>query len=82
FCPAVGSPESAATGTSNASLCSYLMEQGQFQNQNTDVMIEQGYEMRRPSLVKARLTIFDNHLSRIQIGGVASRVFEGSISTP
>jgi trans-2,3-dihydro-3-hydroxyanthranilate isomerase len=86
FCPAVGSPESAATGTSNASLCTYLVEQGLFLtqglNQNTDVLIEQGYEMGRPSLVKARLTFFANQLSRIQIGGVASRVFEGFISIP
>jgi trans-2,3-dihydro-3-hydroxyanthranilate isomerase len=85
FCPAVGSPESAATGTSNASLCSYLIEQGLFSipdNQRLELLIEQGYEMGRPSLVQAKLTFQQNQLSRIQIGGVASRVFDGSISIP
>ena len=85
FCPAVGVPESAAAGTTNAALTSYLIRHGVVQpdeDGHISVKAEQGLEIRRPSSIASRVVIKDGAIARLQIGGVASKVFEGQLHLP
>ena len=80
FCPAVGTPEASATGTTNRALACYLVDQGLL-NANTGtrhtVIAEQGYEMGRPSQIRVEMTIQDGQPVEIMAGGVATKSIEG-----
>lgn len=80
FCPAVGVSESAAAGTTNAALSSYLLRHAVIAaTAETVVLAEQGLELGRPSSIQSRITTEGGHISRLQVGGIATRVFEGEI---
>ncbi|UTW08224.1 PhzF family phenazine biosynthesis protein [Pseudomonas benzenivorans] len=82
FCPAVGVAESAAAGTTNAALATYLLRKGiVLPGANGDVLVqaEQGMELGRPSHVTTRITLRDSEIERLQVGGVASRVIDGKL---
>lgn len=85
FCPAVGVFESAAAGTTNSALTSYLVRHGIVQ-QNKDNQIkikaEQGCEMGRTSSIHSIVTMQGKRISRIQVGGVASKIVDGSLYLP
>ncbi len=81
FCPAVGVSESAAAGTTNAALTSYLVRHD-LVPKNRDVIIvnaEQGLELGRPSSIQSIATLTDNNILRLQVGGVATRVLDGHV---
>ena len=82
FCPAVGVSESAAAGTTNAALTSYLVRHSRITIDGTGFTVEaeQGIELGRPSSIKSRGTL-DNlgAIARLQVGGIATRVFAGQI---
>ena len=82
FCPAVGVSESAAAGTTNAALTSYLLRHSQVKVDNGSCMVnaEQGIELGRPSSIQSRVTLDSaGGIARLQVGGVATRVFQGEI---
>ena len=81
FCPAVGVNESAAAGTTNAALTSYLVRHGMVP-MNQDVITinaEQGLELGRPSSIQSIVTLSDNSILRLQVGGIATRVMDGQV---
>lgn len=81
FCPAVGVSESAAAGTTNAALSSYLVRHG-LAPMDSDIITlnaEQGIELGRPSSIQSVVTISGRQISRLQVGGVATRVMDGQI---
>jgi trans-2,3-dihydro-3-hydroxyanthranilate isomerase len=81
FCPAVGVSESAAAGTTNAALTSYLVRHALVPT-NQDVITvnaEQGLELGRPSSIRSIVTLVDKTILRLQVGGVATRVMDGQI---
>lgn len=82
FCPAVGVSESAAAGTTNAALTSYLIRNN-IVNANTDgqilVFAEQGYEINRPSLIRSQVELSGDKISLLQVGGVASCFMNGQM---
>ena len=83
FCPAVGVAESAAAGTTNAALSSYLLRNGRVHvdtEGKVQVRAEQGIELGRPSNVTTRIKTKGNHITRLQVGGVASRIIEGVLN--
>lgn len=85
FCPAVGVPESAAAGTTNGALTSYLVRHNiVLQNEQgvIHVQAEQGIEMKRPSSVRSIAIMKDNVISRLQVGGVATKIMEGELHLP
>jgi len=85
FCPAVGVPESAAAGTTNAALTSYLIRHGMVEPDaagRIDIKAEQGMEIGRPSSIQSIVTIRNKEIERLQIGGVASKVIEGLLRLP
>ncbi len=85
FCPAVGVSESAAAGTTNAALTSYLIRHGIVQA-NIDgwlsIRAEQGFEIGRPSTIYSDVAMNGSTISRLQIGGVARKVIDGMLYLP
>ncbi|MCI2255216.1 PhzF family phenazine biosynthesis protein [Domibacillus sp. PGB-M46] len=76
FAPYYGIPEDAATGSANGCLAAYLVQYRYFDNEKIDIRVEQGYEIKRPSLLflKARRhrTTID-----IQVGGQVAHIAKG-----
>jgi PhzF family phenazine biosynthesis protein len=82
FCPAVGVSESAAAGTTNAALTSYLLRHGLVAPAGEiEVEAEQGLELGRPGSIHSRVTFEDGRIARLQVGGIATRVFQGEFFT-
>ncbi len=85
FCPAVGVAESAAAGTTNGALTSYLIRHGMV-TANSDGMIavqaEQGHEIGRPSSIRSLVTLNAGAIARLQVGGVAAKVLDGQLHLP
>jgi trans-2,3-dihydro-3-hydroxyanthranilate isomerase len=82
FCPAVGVAESAAAGTTNAALTSYLIRHGLVQADHAGqvaVQAEQGHEINRPSSIRSVVTMSGDTIVRLQVGGVATKILEGSL---
>ncbi len=81
FCPAVGVSESAAAGTTNAALTSYLVRHGLLPpNQDRiELNAEQGLELGRPSSIQSVVSLEGDRISRLQVGGVATKVFDGQV---
>jgi len=81
FCPAVGVSESAAAGTTNAALSSYLVRHGLLPTQQDRIELnaEQGLELGRPSSIQSIVTLDNGAISRLQVGGVATKVFDGQV---
>ncbi|MBT3428785.1 MAG: PhzF family phenazine biosynthesis protein, partial [Proteobacteria bacterium] len=74
FCPAVGTPESAASGTTNRSISCYLYEQNRLTSARDGVAslsISQGKEVGRPSNIKSVISLQDGQVNSVGIGGVA-----------
>ena len=83
FCPAVGVAESAAAGTTNAALATYLLRKSLITpdtNGLLKVCAEQGVELGRPSRVTTRIEEKGGHIKRLQVGGMASWVIEGKLN--
>lgn len=85
FCPAVGVPESAAAGTTNAALATYWYHHGWLATNGTGldtIKVEQGMELGRPSAIHTTLHSKGGEITRIQVGGVARKVIEGHFQLP
>jgi PhzF family phenazine biosynthesis protein len=86
FCPAVGVAESAGAGTTNAALATYLIRHGIFQvadgNGQIVVQAEQGIELERASSIRSVVTMSEGFISRLQVGGVATKIFDGELHLP
>ena len=82
FCPAVGTPEAPASGTTNRALACYLLRHGLIEpppGGDITVVTEQGYEMGRPSLIRTEMSVEGGRLRKIRVGGVATKSMEGSL---
>ena len=81
FCPAVGVSESAAAGTTNAALTSYLLRHGLLPTSGDSISVnaEQGLELGRPSSIQSIVSLGANGIARLQVGGVATKVFDGQV---
>ena len=82
FCPAVGTPEAAATGTTNRALACHLVRSG-LADVDADspvvVVAAQGVEMGRPSLIRTEVVMVDGLPTRLRVGGVATRASEETV---
>ena len=82
FCPAVGTPEAPASGTTNRVLACYLLRHGLIDpspDGERAVIAEQGYEMGRPSHIRTELTLAKGRAVKIRVGGVATKSMEGTL---
>lgn len=78
FAPAMGVMEDPATGSAVAAFAGVLASSGLRDGEHTH-MIEQGYEMGRPSLLHLSLIMRSGKLSAAKVGGDAVLVSEGTI---
>ena len=80
FCPAVGTPESAASGTTNRAISCYLYlagQLGELENGRLTLRSEQGHEMGRPSVVMSELSTRNGQVVEVRVGGLATKTIEG-----
>jgi len=78
--PDAGMPEDPATGSAAVCLAGVI---GQFDGLTEGThrrLIEQGYEMGRPSLIALTLIVDKGKLSTVRIGGQAVRVSSGTLT--
>ncbi|MGL6033085.1 MAG: PhzF family phenazine biosynthesis protein [Kurthia gibsonii] len=77
FAPLYGIPEESATGTSNGALACYLYKYGKLKHDHiTNISIEQGYSMERPSEIKIALTTKEKEITEVRVGGIALNLSE------
>jgi trans-2,3-dihydro-3-hydroxyanthranilate isomerase len=79
FAPPMGVPEDPATGSAVAAFAGALAQSARPSEGEHAYVIEQGYEMGRPSLITLLVTIRDRRLDRVAIGGQVVAVSEGTI---
>lgn len=79
FAPGFGVPEDPATGSACAALGGYLAARTR-QDGTQRWVVEQGYEMGRPSLIHVEADRTDGKISAVRVGGASVLVSEGRIS--
>ncbi|EKE78825.1 PhzF family phenazine biosynthesis protein [Oceanibaculum indicum] len=79
FAPGLGVAEDPATGSAAASFAGALMQFEKPGDGTHDIVIEQGYEMGRPSLIDLQLVVETGALVSAEIGGDAVIVAEGTL---
>jgi trans-2,3-dihydro-3-hydroxyanthranilate isomerase len=79
FAPQNGIPEDPATGSAAAAFAGVVHRFDELPDGTHKRVIEQGYEMGRPSLITLSLQVERGKLDTVRIGGHAVRVAEGKI---
>jgi len=79
FAPVLGVLEDPATGSAAAAFAGVLARFGGLADGDHGFVIEQGYEMGRPSVIRLDLTLADHRLTAARIAGGAVPVAEGTI---
>ncbi|MFO7484505.1 PhzF family phenazine biosynthesis protein [Oceanibaculum nanhaiense] len=79
FAPGMGISEDPATGSAAAAFSGALMQFEKLGDDTHDFVIEQGYEMGRPSLIALQMVIEKDALAFAEIGGDAVIVAEGTL---
>jgi trans-2,3-dihydro-3-hydroxyanthranilate isomerase len=79
FAPPLGVPEDPATGSAAAAFAGVLSQFARLGDGEHAYVIEQGYEMGRPSLIRLFVTMRDRQLSRVAVGGQVVSVSQGTI---
>jgi trans-2,3-dihydro-3-hydroxyanthranilate isomerase len=79
FAPRAGVPEDPATGSAAAAFAGLCADKLALVDGEHRFLIEQGYEMGRPSLIELQLTMRSGTLAAASIGGPAIVVTEGTI---
>lgn len=80
FAPRLGIYEDPATGSAAAAFAGSLLRFAPPPDGEHDVVIEQGYEMGRPSLITLSLMVQSRRLVGAAIGGDAVAITEGTIN--
>ena len=81
FAPAIGIPEDPATGSASGALGAYLV-QSRIVNveQKTEIVIEQGYEVERPSRILVQVEMDGEAIETVKVGGQCVMVVEGMLN--
>ena len=79
FAPLMGVPEDPATGSAAAAFAGLLARSVRLGDGEHRDLIEQGYEMGRPSSITLLITLRDHELHRVAIGGHVVTVSDGTI---
>jgi trans-2,3-dihydro-3-hydroxyanthranilate isomerase len=81
FAPAIGILEDPATGSAGGALGAYLVQNGVVDvGPTTELLIEQGYEMERPSNILVRVVSDDDAIQSVKVGGQCVMVVEGTLN--
>lgn len=76
FAEYYGISEDAATGSSNGCLASYLVRYRYFEKSKINIRVEQGYEIKRPSLLFLKASD-DNGKINVYVGGRVVKIAQG-----
>ncbi|SDF58601.1 trans-2,3-dihydro-3-hydroxyanthranilate isomerase [Fontibacillus panacisegetis] len=76
FAEYYGIPEDAATGSSNGCLAVYLVKYEYFGANEIDITVEQGYEIKRPSLLYLKAEAHSKGI-HVRVGGQVVKVAQG-----
>jgi trans-2,3-dihydro-3-hydroxyanthranilate isomerase len=79
FAPLMGVAEDPATGSAVAAFAGLIARTVAQADGEHAIVVEQGFEMQRPSLISLSLTMANGALTRASIGGDAVLVSEGTI---
>lgn len=78
FAPKIGILEDPATGSAGGALGAYLVQNGVVEvGPMTDILIEQGYEIDRPSRILVQVESDDDVIQGVKVGGHCVMVVEG-----
>lgn len=81
FAPLLGIAEDPATGSAAGALGAYLVHHGVVQvAPTTDIVIEQGYEIERPSRILVQVESDDDAIQEVKVGGRVVMVIEGTLT--
>lgn len=80
FAPASGVPEDPATGSAAVCLAGVVKHFDTLPDGQHRRIVEQGYEMGRPSEIALTMDVTQGKLTNVRIGGHAVRVCEGRIT--
>ncbi len=80
FAPRIGVPEDPATGSAAVCFAGALHKFDGLPDGSHRRIIEQGFEMQRPSYISLGLTVEGGGLTNVRIGGHAVRVAEGTLT--
>jgi trans-2,3-dihydro-3-hydroxyanthranilate isomerase len=81
FAPAIGIPEDPATGSASGALGAYLVQHGIVDvGPMTEIVIEQGYELERPSRILVQVESDDDAIQTVKVGGQCVMVIEGTLN--
>ena len=80
FAPFIGIPEDPATGSAGGALGAYLVRHRVIEGLDpSQIVIEQGYEINRPSTIQVNVTESGGEIQSIQVGGQTRTVLEGNL---
>lgn len=71
FAPLYDIPEESATGTSSAALACYLHH---YRSISGTIVFKQWYAMQKPSTIIAEISVGNNAITKVQIGGVCADI--------
>jgi trans-2,3-dihydro-3-hydroxyanthranilate isomerase len=80
FAPKIGILEDPATGSAGGALGAYLVQNGAVEvGPTTEILIEQGYEIDRPSRILVQVKSEDDVIQGVTVGGQCVLVVEGML---
>lgn len=82
FAPALGIQEDPATGAAATALAGYLGVRDPLSSGTLRWVVEQGFEMGRPSILEVEADKRDGKIVAIRVGGASVMVSEGSMEIP
>lgn len=81
FAPAIGILEDPATGSASGAMGAYLVHNGLVEvGPLTEIIVEQGYEIGRPSRILVQVESDDDTIQTVKVGGQVVMVVEGVLS--
>ena len=82
FVPGQGIIEDPATGSAVAALGGYLAARESAASGNFSYLVEQGFEIKRPSILELEVDKTDGEVTAVRVGGSAVMVSEGMMEVP
>ncbi len=80
FAPGLSVPEDPATGSACASLAGYLATRATQRDGTLRWMVEQGFEMGRPSMLEVEADVSGGVVTAVRVGGGSILVCDGQMS--
>ena len=81
FAPSIGILEDPATGSASGAMGAYLVHNGLVEvGPLTELIVEQGYEIERPSRILVQVESEDDAIQSVKVGGQVVMVVEGTLT--